>query len=407
MNINIYAIKRALKKFDRKKLLNEKCVKAQKALIEKNLDGLICFKPQNTFYFSGFNPILYSHPVVVILPVSGSPVLLVHSLRDRHAHDECVLEDIRLFGAWGKSMPIASDVYTAIAMICSEFKLRKSRLAYEGDFIPVRQYQKLLDSTKALDLVDFSDELTYMRLIKDEYDIKLMRLSAYLCNIGMAAAIANAHRTEIEASIAAETAMRQAWCKELSEFEPSSFGNIESGVVNALWAYSMSGHRSVYGCDCPKKRAPRNGEICLPVVWSSINNLQAEIERTVVMGKLSGEYSYAYEAVLEAQRRALIFAKAGVKVSDLYNVANSVLVEAGFKEYLQGRIGHGIGMSLHEAPSLSQDSDQLLEEGMTITIEPGLIFPNWGAIRNSDSVIVRKNGLEVLTGYPKPERTSV
>ncbi|MCI7301484.1 MAG: M24 family metallopeptidase, partial [Clostridia bacterium] len=76
-------------------------------------------------------------------------------------------------------------------------------------------------------------------------------------------------------------------------------------------------------------------------------------------------------------------------------------------EYLQGRIGHGIGMSLHEPPFLSQDNDQLLEEGMAITIEPGLIFPNWGAIRNSDSVIVRKNGLDVLTGYPKPERTSV
>lgn len=401
MDLDIRAIKQNLQKFDRKNLLKEKGNKVRAKLAELGLDGLICLKPQNTFYLSGFNPILYSHPVVVILPVQGEPVLLCHSLRDRHSRDECVLDDIRLFGSWGKSHPIADDAYSAIRLICEDLKLKNKRLGFEGDYISVVQYHKLLEATQALELVNFSNSMNYLRMIKDEYDINLMRLSAYLGNIGMKAAIDNIRRSEAEASVASDIAMRNAWVSNLGEFEVGAFGNTEGGIVNALWTYSMSGYRVPYGCDCPKNRVPHDGEVCLPVVWSSIGSLQTEIERTVIIGKLDPEHDRAYEAMLEARRRAKAMAKANIKIGDLYDAAASAFIEFGFEDYLPGRIGHGLGLSLHEAPSLDRGSTQTLEEGMVITIEPGLVFPGWGSTRDSDSIVIRKNGIEILTDFPE------
>ena len=401
MSFDIQAIKAELNACDRKALLAAKYGKVQAKLAEQGLDGLVCFKPQNTFYLSGFNPILYSHPVVVVLPAVGHPVLLCHCLRDRHSHDECVLEDIRLFGAWGKSKPVAADVYTAISMVCDDLNLKSGRLGFEGDFVSVVQYQKLADAAEAAELVNFSSQMNYLRMIKDEYDINLMRLSAYLGNIGMKAAIDNIRKSEVEASIASDIAMREAWVRDLGEFEVGAFGNTEGGIVNALWTYSMSGYRVAYGCDCPKNRVPREGEVCLPVAWSSIGSLQTEIERTVIIGKLDEEHDRAYDCMLEARRRAKAVAKAGLRIGDLYDAAGSAFIDFGFKDYLPGRIGHGLGVSLHEAPSLDRGSDMILEEGMAITIEPGIVFPGWGSVRDSDSVIVRKGGIEVLSEYPE------
>ena len=89
--------------------------------------------------------------------------------------------------------------------------------------------------------------------------------------------------------------------------------------------------------------------------------------------------------------------RAGVTASAVYAAGVGPYIEAGFGDFLPGRIGHGLGLSLHEFPSLSKDNDLVLEEGMVVTVEPGLVFAGWGSTRHSDTVVVRKNGIEILT----------
>lgn len=399
--MTINEIKEQLKQYDRKQLYREKVIKMQKAMAEQGIDGIICFKPQNTFFLSGFNPILYSHPVVVVIPQEGNAVLLVHSLRARHSADEAAIEDIRLFGMWANQKPIANDAYSAIDIIVSDLRMKGKVLGYEGDFISLSQYQKLQDITQATKMVDVSDFLKRSRNIKDEYEINLLRLSSYLTNVGMEAALANIRKSEAEASIAAEIAMRETWAKELSEFEISSFGNTEGGIVTALWCYSNSGYRVPYGCECPSNRVPQEGEVCLPVCWAAIDGYHSENERTVMIGKIPERYERAYDAMLAGCQNVFQMMKAGVAVSDVYAAGVAPYIEAGFGDYLPGRIGHGLGLSLHEFPSLSKDSSLVLEEGMVVTVEPGLVFAGWGSTRHSDTVVVRKDGIEILTCSPE------
>ena len=369
----------------------------QRSMEHLGVDGIICFKPQNTFFLSGFNPVLYSHPVVVIVPREGDAVLLVHSLRARHSADEAAIDDIRLFGMWANQKPIANDAYTAIGIIADDLKLKGKVIGYEGDFISLSQYQKIQGITNAPKMVDVSDFLKRSRNIKDEYEINLLRLSSYLTNVGMDVALQNIRKSEAEASISAEIAMRETWAKELSEFEISSFGNTEGGIVTALWCYSNSGYRVPYGCECPGNRIPLEGEVCLPVCWAAIDGYHSENERTVMIGKIPDNYEKAYDAMLAGRANVFEMMKAGVTASEVYDAGVAPYIEAGFKDFLPGRIGHGVGLSLHEFPSLAKDNNLVLEEGMCVTVEPGLVFAGWGSTRHSDTVVVRKDGIEILT----------
>ena len=396
----IVEIKQDLKQFDRKQLYKDKVAKMQRSMADMGIDAVVCFKPQNTFYLSGFNPILYSHPVVVVVPAQGEAVLLVHSLRARHSADEAAIDDIRLFGAWANQKPIADDAYSAIRIIAGDLKIRGKVIGYEGDFLSLNQYKKLQEITDAAQMTDVSDFLKRSRNIKNEYEINLLRLSASLTNVGMEAAVANIRKSEAQASIAAEIAMRELWAKELSEFEISSFGNTEGGIVTALWCYSNSGYRVPYGCECPGNRVPLEGEVCLPVCWAAIDGYHTENERTVMIGQIPEQYERAYDAMLAGRKNVFALMKAGVRVGDIYNAGVGPYIEAGFGDFLPGRIGHGLGMSLHECPSLSKDNDLVLEEGMVVTVEPGLVFAGWGSTRHSDTVVVRKDGIEILTKSP-------
>ena len=395
--MTVQEIKNNLKKFDRKQLYKDKVAKMQRSMEHLGVDGIICFKPQNTFFLSGFNPVLYSQPVVVIVPREGDAVLLVHSLRARHSADEAAIDDIRLFGMWANQKPIANDAYTAIGIIADDLKLKGKVIGYEGDFISLSQYQKIQGITNAPKMVDVSDFLKRSRNIKDEYEINLLRLSSYLTNVGMDVALQNIRKSEAEASISAEIAMRETWAKELSEFEISSFGNTEGGIVTALWCYSNSGYRVPYGCECPGNRIPLEGEVCLPVCWAAIDGYHSENERTVMIGKIPDNYEKAYDAMLAGRANVFEMMKAGVTASEVYDAGVAPYIEAGFKDFLPGRIGHGVGLSLHEFPSLAKDNNLVLEEGMCVTVEPGLVFAGWGSTRHSDTVVVRKDGIEILT----------
>lgn len=362
----------------------------------QNLDGIICYKPQNTFYLSGFNPLLYSHPVVVIVPAAGDPVLLIWSLRFNHAKREAAIDDIQLFGKWGTHVPIAVNADDAIRIICEEKQIKGGRLGYEGDFLTLAQFSTLKNNL-GTDMIDVSAMLLDARLIKNKYDILLSKLAAYLANKGMDAAIAKIRDSEIESSMAGEIAMRETWAKELPEFEPAGFGNMEGGVFNALWCYTLAGEHLADACDCPSSRIPAEGEVSLPVVFSVCNGLHVENERSVIIGKLEGEYQAYYEACMEARQLVFEFARPGITVGELYDIAIQPLIRVGQGHNLPGRVGHGMGHSLHEHPSITKNSPVVLQPGMIFTVEPGLCFPGWGEIRHSDTVLVCDQGIEILT----------
>jgi Xaa-Pro aminopeptidase/Xaa-Pro dipeptidase len=108
-----------------------------------------------------------------------------------------------------------------------------------------------------------------------------------------------------------------------------------------------------------------------------------------------------YEAVLAAQLRALEAVRAGVACRDVDAAGRAVIAAAGFAEAFGHAMGHGIGLDVHEGPSVSPRSDAILEPGMIVTIEPGIYLPGWGGVRIEDAVVVTDGPARILGSLPK------
>jgi Xaa-Pro dipeptidase len=105
--------------------------------------------------------------------------------------------------------------------------------------------------------------------------------------------------------------------------------------------------------------------------------------------------------VLKAQLKALDASKPGTRIGELDQIARDVITNAGYGDFFPHRLGHGLGISVHEFPSMSHTNSDLLQEGMVYTIEPGIYVPEIGGVRIEDDVYITNTGHETLTKFPK------
>jgi Xaa-Pro aminopeptidase len=116
-----------------------------------------------------------------------------------------------------------------------------------------------------------------------------------------------------------------------------------------------------------------------------------------------------YEVILQAQNAALAAIRPGVKAKDVDAAARKVIAGAKLKsnsseklgDYFTHGLGHGIGLEVHEAPRVRSNSEDVLETGMVITIEPGVYIPGWGGVRIEDDVLVTPSGCTLLSSLPR------
>src|SRR5919204_1502275 len=127
----------------------------------------------------------------------------------------------------------------------------------------------------------------------------------------------------------------------------------------------------------------------------------SDYTRTFATGPLDGELKEAYELVLTAQQAGLGAIRAGVTGFDADAAARRVIEESRFAGTFGHGLGHGVGLLVHEAPRLSPESQDVLQPGNVVTIEPGIYLPGVGGVRIEDLAVVREDGVELLTSFPK------
>ena len=127
----------------------------------------------------------------------------------------------------------------------------------------------------------------------------------------------------------------------------------------------------------------------------------SDCTRTVATGDLDDDAAEVYELVRAAQAAALAAIRAGVGGRDADAAARDPIVAAGHGERFGHGLGHGVGLEVHEAPRLSQRSDETLEVGDVVTVEPGVYLPGRFGVRIEDLVSVTDDGCRNLSGFPK------
>jgi Xaa-Pro dipeptidase len=163
----------------------------------------------------------------------------------------------------------------------------------------------------------------------------------------------------------------------------------------------LSGAKSALPHGKPDTTKVGAGELLLFDLGVYAEGYVSDITRTFAVGDISDEMKRIYGAVLEGNLRGIEAIRPGVSFGSLDRAARESIEAAGYGPYFNHRLGHGIGMDIHEYPSIHGRNEELLLAGMTFTVEPGIYVPSVGGVRIEDNVLVTADGVEVLTSFPK------
>ncbi|HEY2335353.1 MAG TPA: aminopeptidase P family protein [Solirubrobacterales bacterium] len=192
-----------------------------------------------------------------------------------------------------------------------------------------------------------------------------------------------AGRTELDVARAAEARMRE------QGGEPS-FPTIVAAGPNGALPHAEPGEREI-----------GRGELVVFDMGARLDGYCSDGTRTFATGEPGENAREVYEAVREAQAAALAAVAAGVKAEDVDAVARELIVAAGHGERFGHGLGHGVGLEVHEEPRVSQRSEDVLEPGEVVTIEPGIYLPGELGVRIEDLVVISREGHRNLSGMPK------
>jgi len=191
--------------------------------------------------------------------------------------------------------------------------------------------------------------------------------------------------------------------RELAWWIESAFH--DAGAAGISFASIVaSGENGASPHAVPGDRVIATGTLVTVDAGCIVDGYCSDCTRTVVVGEIDAQAREVYELVRSAQAMALEAIRAGVDARDADSAARDPIARAGHGEHFGHGLGHGVGLEVHEAPRLSQRSDQTLEVGDVVTVEPGIYLPGRFGVRIEDLVTVTEDGCRNLSDFPKDLR---
>lgn len=224
-----------------------------------------------------------------------------------------------------------------------------------------------------------------LRRVKDERELELLRKAGVITSAGMQAAYETIRPgvTEIEVAAEIEYTMRK-----------------KGGWGTGFETIVASGIRSAYPHGGCANRKIVQGDLVVVDIGALYEHYHSDMTRTIVAGKPSEKQKRIYEAVKAAQEKAHQAIKAGARAKNIDQAARKTIEEAGYGQYFVHGLGHGVGLEIHEQPSLAATSKDRLVVGNVVTNEPGIYLPDFGGVRIEDTVLVQEGKGEKFTKGP-------
>lgn len=266
-------------------------------------------------------------------------------------------------------------------------KVGASTVGFESGSLSYAQWKSLSEKVASAELVETEGMVEQLRMIKDKGELAEIRTAVQVAQrgINVMRSSMTAQHTEQELRYILEAAMRSFGANGTA-FEPI----IGVGPTGAL-PHAHAGHLTV-------DQSPM-----LLTDWGAAmpSGYRSDITRVCVTAKPTKQMEKVYNVVLQAQLKAIKAMGPGVKCSKVDEIARKHIDKAGFGAYFGHGLGHGIGLDIHEGPRLSPISDDTLEPGMVVTVEPGIYLPGQFGVRIEDDILITKDGYEVLSSVPK------
>jgi Xaa-Pro aminopeptidase len=353
-------------------------------LAEPGLDALLITNPFNVTYLTGFS--------------GDSSYLVLGRLRTLLVSDGRFTQQIaeECPGLEAFIRPPSQPLPNATAEVLGRLGFRS--VGFESSHMRVAEREILGELAPAISWQAGRDRVEKLRAVKDAFEIEQIREAVGFAEraFAMFRATLRPGDREKDLSDALEMYVRRAGGRS------TSFPSIVAVAERSALPHAPPTQRPVSEADLLLVDWGASGRFYKSdLTRVLVPRKKSAFSQTVAGRDFAAKLDAVYPVVLRAQERALRAIRPGVVANDLDAEARAVISEAGFGEFFNHGLGHGVGLEIHEAPMLKPGSDAVLQAGMVITIEPGIYLPGWGGIRIEDDVLVTPDGCEVLTNVPK------
>lgn len=346
-------------------MLNQKVI--SEFLRENSVDAAFIQKDENCRYISGF-----TGSDSYLFLAGENNYLLTDSRYTEQAKEEATGFTV---------INYAGRLAEAVAGLVQKHQVRK--LGIEN----ILTYRMYLSLQEQMPDIDFSFcETDQLRQIKGQAEIEKIMEACRISDEGFRKIIPliQAGKTEAELRTALECAMLEAGS------EGKSFDTIVA-----------SGWRSAYPHGTATDKLIENGDLITFDFGAIYQGYHSDITRTVAVGNITDRQRFLYDSVLDCVLYIEQIMKAGIKACDIDQEARSFLKKKELDSYFTHALGHGVGLEIHETPVLAPRDKTILMPGMVETIEPGVYIPGTGGVRIEDTVAIQKEGISILTKFPK------
>lgn len=350
--------------------MNKRIQKLIEVFNESNIEAFLVTNMKNIRYLTGF-----TGDTGRVIITGDKAALVVDGRFTEQAQKESSIEVIDYNGNFTKT----------IYEICKNNSVRN--LGFESTNLSYSEYLYIKDIMLDIDLVPMADSIEKLRMYKDKEEIETIKEAARIADTTLERIIRKTIKTGMtERDIAAEIEYQ---FRKLGASGPS-FNTIV-----------VSGTRTSLPHGVPTDKKVENGDMITMDIGCVYDGYCSDITRTIFLGTPHDIAKKTYNQVLEVQKETIEYINEGMKCRDAEVFARGKFNDMGMEKYFVHSLGHGVGLDVHEMPTVSEKSRFNIEKGMVFTVEPGLYIPEVLGVRIEDMVYVGDEGIEVITQFPK------
>lgn len=344
---------------------------------ERQIEVGLVTSPKNIYYYTGFHSEPYERFMALLLDGRTDQLgLFIPALDYEAAKQHSFVEQL---------IPIF-DEQNPYQVVKDHIGEEIKSLGVETKRVTLHQQTQLNDHLSISGYLDIGDFIASQRMRKTPEECLRVERAVQIVEKVLAEGMKKVAvgMTELELAAEMELLMRR-----FGADGPSFSTTVLSGVKSSL----PHGHSD--------EKKLQWGEFLLIDMGVMADGYCSDISRTFVIGEASAEQEKLHRIVRQATEAGVRAAKAGIAAKEVDRAAREVIKQNGYGRYFNNRVGHGLGIEVHEEPSIHENNELMIENGFLFTVEPGIYVPNWGGIRIEEDVYIGEDGkANVLTTFP-------
>ena len=336
-------------------------------------DAIFINSEPNITYLTGF-----SGDSSRLIVAHNAVVLITDGRYTEQAERECS-KDIRIF-KWLNDKRYSSETYEFLIK-----ELNIQTIGFEGNKLTYSEFTELQNSIIHMNPIPLFGLVENLRIIKNDLEIEYLRTACEISDRALHDTLKEIKPGKTESEIAG-----------ILEFNLRKHGS-ESLSFDTLL---LSGSRTSLLHGKPGVNKLQTGDFLLLDFGATYQGYHADMSRTFILGKADAKKKELYSIIYSAQKDSVQCICDGVEGKRADEVVRKNIPDKYIEYYYPG-LGHGVGLEIHESPFIRNTSEFIFQKGMTVTIEPGIYLPGFGGLRIEDTIVVKNEGAEILTKFPR------